>query len=306
METARRYDLPGLLFLLAATFSGLVIILIAGFLLYIAWPVLSKEGLHFITGTVWDYNTHQYGILYLIVGTVTTTALTLIIAVPLSVCTAVYLAEWAPRQIQGVMKTLIELLVGIPSVVYGIFGYFVLAGIFRDYINPGIDSLFGFIPFFRIVNPHSGLSMLLSAIVLSFMIIPIIVALTFEALKTVPGEIKEASYALGATKWDTIKRIALPAAFTGIVTATILGLMRAMGETMAVVMLSGSTGNIPSSILDSTYMMTSKILHDISDYMASAEPRSALFGIAVVLFLMEVVFVALIRLICSRYGDRTP
>jgi len=305
MNSTKTVDLPALTFLISAAFSGIFFILIAGFLLWTAFPVLSREGLGFFIGTVWDYNSNTYGIFYLIIGTLVTTALTLMIAVPIGVGTAVYLAEWAPVRVRQVMKTMIELLVGIPSVVYGIFGFFILRGLFRDYVDPAIGSVGGFIPFFRNIYPNSGLTILLAAVILSCMIIPIIVALSFDAMRAVPNEIKEASYAMGATKWDTIKRIVIPSAFTGIVTATVLGMMRAMGETMAVIMISGASAHLPVSILDDALLMTSKILNDIPDYMASGEPRSAIFAIGVALFLMEILFVALIRIISSHYGDKT-
>lgn len=297
-------DVPALTFLFAASFSAIFFILIIGFLVFTAAPVLQMEGLNFITGTVWDYETHQYGIFLYLVGTIITTLVTVLIAVPAGVCTAIYLAEWASSGIREGMKSAIELLVGIPSVVYGIFGYFILSDIFRDYIDPAINSMLGFIPIFRNVNPGSGSNILLASTVLTIMILPIIVVLSYDAMRAVPAEMREASLALGATKWDTIKRVVLPAAFTSIVTATILGMMRAMGETMAVVMLSGNSAHIPVSILDSTYMMTSKILNDIGFYSAAPEPRSALYAIAVVLLLLEIFFVGLTRLICSQFGDK--
>lgn len=305
MNLPQKFDIPHAAFFLAATFSALVIILIVGFLVSIAAPVLLMEGTGFITGTVWNYETHQYGILYFIVGTIVTTVVTLLIAIPIGVCTAIFLAEWAPPSLRNSMKTAIEMLVGIPSVVYGIFGLFVLSDIFRDHVNPAIDSVFGFIPIFKMTDPLHGGNILLAAVVLSFMIIPLIISISYDAIYSVSHDLREASYAVGATQWDTIKRIIIPSAFTAIVTASILGMMRAMGETMAVIMVAGGSAHIPSSILDNTYLMTSKILNDIPEYMASDEPRSAIFGIALVLFAMEFVFVLLIRVITSRFGDRT-
>lgn len=167
MNLTRKFDIPHAVFFLTAVFSSLVIILIVGFLVSIAAPVLLKEGTGFVTGTVWNYDTHQYGILFFIVGTVVTTVVTLLIAVPVGVCTAIFLAEWAPPFIRNPMKTAIEMLVGIPSVVYGIFGYFVLSNLFRDHINPGIDSGPGFIPIFKMEDPLHGGNILLAAIVLS-------------------------------------------------------------------------------------------------------------------------------------------
>ena len=186
---------------------------------------------------------------------------------------------------------MIELLVGIPSVVYGIFGLFVLNDLFRDYINPFMSSTLGFIPIFHYPNPSTGIGILLASTVLAIMILPTITSLSIEAINAVPQEYKEASVAIGATKWETTKKMVIPVASSGILTAVVLGVMRAMGETMAIVMLMGNTLHIPGSIMDTGYAMTSKILNDITFYVAYDEPRSALFGIAAILILSEVLIV---------------
>jgi phosphate transport system permease protein len=294
-------DSPGRLFLLAAIISISSVILIFIFLFITASPVLLKEGTGFITGTEWSYKNGEYGVLLLIAGTIVLTAVTMAIAVPLSIFTAIFLAEWSPRWLTGILRPPIEMLVGIPSVVYGIFGFFVLENIFQDFVDPFIDSTLGFIWIFKDVNPNSGTSILLASTVLSIMILPTVTALSQEALETVPRDYRHASLALGATKWETIKRIIIPAAMPGIITAFILGLMRAIGETMAVVMLMGNSLHFPTSILDTGYAMTSKILNDIGYYISFDEPKSALFAIGVVIFLMEFIFVALARFVGYRF-----
>jgi phosphate transport system permease protein len=280
---------------IAAITAGLVLLII-GFPVYTAAPVLGTTGIGFIVNSVWNYDTHEYGIRVLIIDTLLLTAMTLVIAVPCGILTAIYLAEWAPAWLEKILRPLVELLVGIPSVVYGIFGIFVLSGILGSSVNPLISSTLGqIIPFFRNTGELPRFGFFLSAIVLTIMVLPTIIALSQDAMRAVPREYREASLALGATRWETIRGVVIPAAFSGIVTSVVLALMRAMGETMAVVMLLGNTMTIPVNIFDSGYVMTSKILNDIGFYMIDPEPRAALFGIAVVIFVMEILAVAVVR-----------
>lgn len=299
MEFAK-IDVPKIAFLTSAVLSAAFVFLIFGFIFHTAAPVLAKEGLGFLTGTTWSYSDHQFGIATFIGGTLVLTAVTLVLAVPLGLGTAIFLAEWAPAWLDKPLSTMIELLVGIPSVVYGIFGFFVLSGIFRDYVNPFISNTLGFIPIFHDSTPGSGFGVLLAATILTIMVLPTITALSREAMVKVPSEFREGSFALGATKWETIRKVVLPAAIPGIITAIILALMRAMGETMAVVMVLGGMNKIPTSIFDGGTAMTSKILNDIGYRVSFEEGRSALFAIGAVLFAMEVFFVALIRLVSKR------
>jgi phosphate transport system permease protein len=294
----RNSQMPRRCFLAASVVTACIVIFIIGFVFYTAAPVLGKEGFGFVTGSTWSYD-HEYGIAIFLVGTLILTAVTLVIAVPLGIFTAIFLAEWAPAWIERIVRPLIELLVGIPSVVYGIFGFFVLENIFQYYINPFIDGTLGFIPIFRNTTPQTGLGFLLASTVLSIMILPTIVALSEEAMRSVPQEYREASFALGATKWETIKKVVVPTAITGISTGIILALLRAMGETMAVVMLIGGNDNMPESILGTGSAMTSKILNDIGFHCMYPTHLSALFAIAAVLFLLEMSFVAVVRYVSN-------
>jgi phosphate transport system permease protein len=289
-------DGPETLFLSCTVVTALFTLLILGFILLTAAPVLQKEGIGFFTGTSWDYTNQHFGILNFLVSTLVMTAMTMVIAVPLGLLTAVFLAEWAPAWLDKSISSMIELLVGIPSVVFGIFGLFVLKDIFRNTINPTISATLGFIPIFHDSN-SMGIGLLLAATVLAIMVLPTITALSRDAIRGVPQEYREASYAVGATKWETIKMIVVPAALSGIITGIILALMRAMGETMAVVMLVGCVAQVPDSIYSLTYPMTSKIINDIGYHMATDMDRSALFAIGAVLFAMEMGFVAAIRIV---------
>ncbi|WP_407356165.1 phosphate ABC transporter permease subunit PstC [Methanolobus sp. WCC5] len=292
--------IPQTVFLLCSITTAIATILFVGFIFYTAYPVFAREGLGFITGSVWDYGNNIYGIRIFIAGTLILTVVTLILALPVSIFTAIFLSEFAHPRVAAIVRPLVELLVGIPSVVYGIFGLFVLHKTFRDHVNPLIDSILGFIPIFANTSPSTATGVLLASVVLAIMILPTIVALSEDALRSVPPEYREASYSVGATQWETIRKVVIPAASGGIMGSVILGTMRAMGETMAIVMLMGNTQKIPTSILDTGYAMTSKILNEIGYYVAVDEARSALFGIAAVLFAVEMMFVALARKIGGR------
>ncbi len=298
-------DLPKGIFFAIAGITAFLVLVIIGFLVYSAFPVFKLMGIGFITTSVWSYETHQYGVLIYLVDTLVLTALTLVIAVPSGLLTAIYLAEWAPAWLERILRPLVELLVGIPSVVYGLFGLLILSNFFIDYLDPLVDRLLGFIPVFRNIHPGTHVNLFLTATILAVMVVPTIVALSQDAMRGVPDEYREASFALGATRWETIRNIVIPAAFPGIVTAVVLAMMRAMGETMAVVMLLGNTSLIPSSVFDTGYTMTAKILNDLLWNINDPEARAALFGIAVIIFLMEMLAVGGVRLICSWAQKRS-
>jgi phosphate transport system permease protein len=292
-------DIHRFLFLSCAIVTALSVIAITGYILITAAPVLGHEGFGFVFGSTWDYNTHQFGIWPYIISTVMVTLATIVIAVPIGLATAIYLAEFAPAWLDQLLSTLIELLVGIPSVVYGIFGFFVLRSYFTDLINPFIGKTLGFIPLFRL-NSNIGLGIPLAATILTIMILPVIVSLSREAMRGVPADLREGSAALGATQWETISRLVIPTSLSGIITSLILGVMRALGETMAVVMVIGNVGVTPTTFLDMGQPMTSKILLDIGYYVVEPEGRSALFAIGAVLMLMEIGFVLAIHFISKR------
>ena len=299
-----KVDVDKAMLSLSALVVGATILLIVSFIFWTATPIFQKEGLSFITGMEWSYSDGRYGILIFIANTLILTMATMLMAIPLSILTAIYLGEFAPAWLKGILRPMIELLVGIPSVVYGIFGLFILSDIYALYVDPLISSTLGFIPVFHDPNPGRSMGVLLASSVLAIMVLPTITVLSEEAIRSVPREYKEASYALGATRWDTILKTILPVAFPGMLTAIVLGMMRAMGETMAVVMLLGNSPKIPSSIMDTGYAMTSKILNDIGYYIAVDEARSALFGIAAVLFIIEAFFIYIIRIFGKRAVER--
>lgn len=293
-------DKPYLFFLSSALLLIILISVMVGVILYEAYPTVSKVGLiDFIFGTSWGKEDGRYGVWHFIMGTFWMTAVTMCMAVPLGLFTAVYLAEFAHPKTRYVMKSSIELLVGIPSVVYGIFGLFILKNPIRDYFNPVVSNSLGvFIPVFR-DSGGDGRGVFLASVVLTVMVLPTIISIAEDALRSVRREYREGSLALGTTKWETIQKIVIPTAMPGIMTAITLGLTRAVGETMAIVMLLGNVMKTPTSIFDTGYAMTSKIVNDVPEaYGSYPEAASALFGIAAVLFLVEATLILATRIIC--------
>jgi phosphate transport system permease protein len=284
--------------------STLVAILVCAIFIYYifseALPTFQREGINFLLGTIWDYDSANFGALDFIVGTLMITIVALVIACPLSIMTALFLAEFAPPFVHKFLNPVIELLVGIPSVVYGFFGAVFLDGVFRASVKPFISSTLGFIPIFHNSAPVTGYSILLAGTILAIMILPTIAVVSQEAMRSVPAEYIEASLSLGATKWETVRNVVLRVSLSGIIAAVLLGTMRAMGETMAIVMLTGNYLQLPTSILDLTFSMTSKILLDIVYRFPDNTARSALMGLAAVLFIMEMLILIVTKAIGAR------
>lgn len=286
---------------ISAIIAILVCIIFIYYIFSEAFPTFQREGIQFILGTQWDYNTSNFGIYDLLVTTLVITVMTLILACPIGILTAIFLAEFAPSGLFKILNPVIELLVGIPSVVYGYFGAFVLYGFYRSTVYPFIGSTLGFIPIFKNVAGPTGYSLLLASSILAIMILPTITVLSQEAMRSVPREYFEASLSLGATRWETVRRVVLRVSLSGIITAVLLGVMRAMGETMAIVMLTGNSMHVPTSIMDTGYAMTSKILIDILYQFPDDTARSALMGIAAVLFVIEFAVLMLTRAVGARF-----
>jgi len=242
-------------------------------------------GFGFLTSTAWDPVSEKFGALPYVYGTVVSSALALILAVPLGIGSAVYLAEIAPRRVGAVVSFVIELLAAIPSIVYGVWGFFVLAPWLRTAIEPWLISHLGFLPLFR--GYPFGIGMLNAAIVLSIMVLPTIVSISREVLLATPRSLREAALALGATPAEAIG-VALDAARPGILGAVILALGRALGETMAVTMVIGNTNRISASLLDPAATMASIIANEFTE---ATTPLyiSSLIEIALVLFAITIV-----------------
>jgi phosphate transport system permease protein len=248
-------------------------------------------GLGFLTSTSWDPVSGKFGALPYIWGTAVSSALALLLAVPLGVGSAVYLAEIAPRRVGAAVSFVVELLAAIPSIVYGVWGFFVLAPWLRSAVEPWLIAHFGFLPLFR--GYPFGIGMLNASIVLAIMVVPTIVSISREVLLSTPGSFREAALALGATHAEAIG-VALGAARPGILGSVILALGRALGETMAVTMVIGNTNRISASLLDPGSTMASIIANEFTE-ATSALHISALIEIALVLFAITIVVNGLAR-----------
>ncbi len=253
----------------------------------------AKFGLNFITGEMWDPVRENFGALPFIYGTAVSSLIGLFIAVPVSIGVAVFLTQHAPRSFRTPISFLVQLLAAIPSVVYGLWGIFVLAPLLRDHVYPWIQSAFGFLPIFK-GNPN-GLGLMTAGIILSIMIVPIITAVTTDVMGAVPGSQREAAFALGATKWEAT-RIVLQNAKSGITGAVILGLGRAVGETMAVTMVIGNRPEISASLFEPSFTIASAIANEFTEATTEVY-RHALVELGLILFVITFVINASARLL---------
>jgi phosphate transport system permease protein len=254
---------------------------------------IGKSGFSFLTGTTWDPVVDEYGALPFIFGTLVSSALALVIALPLSVGVAVFLSELAPEWVEKPISYLVELLAAIPSIVYGLWGVFVLVPWIRTTVEPPLSKTLGFLPIFK--GAPYGFGMLAAGIILAIMILPIITSISRDVLKAIPNLQREAALALGATPWEKT-RIILASARSGIFGATLLGLGRAIGETMAVTMVIGNRPEISASLFDPGHSMASVIANEFTE-ATSDMYVSALIEIALVLFVVTMVLNILARVV---------
>jgi phosphate transport system permease protein len=281
--------------------AALLVPVLLGLLVYELWKgsrlAIEKFGLGFLTTSVWDPVAERFGALPLMFGTVVSSLLALLIAVPLSLGVAIYLTEFAPKAVRQPIAFLIGLLAAIPSVVYGLWGIFVLVPILRTTVFPFLRKTLGFLPFFQ--GPIYGPSMLAAGIILAIMVMPYIMSVGREVLLAVPNTQREAALALGATRWEAVVTAVLPYARSGIIGAVILGLGRALGETMAVTMLIGNRHEIAASLFAPGYTMAAAIANEFSEAVGDMH-LSALAYVAFVLFVVTVLVNAGARLLIWR------
>lgn len=258
-----------------------------------------KFGFHFLTSSTWDPVAEEFGALPFIYGTLVSSLIALIIAVPLSIATAVYLTELAPLSIRQPIISLIEMLAAIPSVILGLWGIFVMIPFLRDYPFPFLQKYFGWTGLFT--GPIYGVSMLAGGIIIAIMILPIITSVSREILRSVPNLQREAAYALGATRWEVTRIAVLSYAKKGLFGAVILGLGRALGETMAVTMVIGNTPQIALSLFKPGYTLASVIANEFTEATTELYLQ-ALFEIALVLFGITILANLLAQLLLKTFG----
>jgi phosphate transport system permease protein len=260
----------------------------------------SKFGWSFLTTDIWDPVNEEFGALPFIYGTVVTSAVALLIGIPLGVGAAIFLAELAPPKISDALTFLIELLAAVPSVIYGLLGVFVLIPILRT-IEPGIRAVLGWTPLFQ--GPFYGVSLFSAGVVLSIMIIPFIISISREVIRAVPSDQREAALALGATRWETTWDIVVPYAKQGILGSIFLALARALGETMAVTMVVGNDPSIKASLFAPGYSIAAVIANEFTEATGDLYTH-ALIELGLVLFALTIVINAAARLLVAG-GNRT-
>ncbi len=305
---SRRDELQdkGFSYLLAFT-AFFVLIALAGAALSMLWggrDVLAQEGWSFFFSTEWNPVENRYGALIPIYGTLVTAAIAMVIAVPVSFGIALYLTEVAPSWLRGPVGSAIELLAGIPSIIYGMWGLFVLVPVMTEYVTPWLNDHLGTLPLIGAVfqGPPIGIGMLTAGFVLAIMVIPFVSSVTRDVFLTVPTRLKESAYALGATKWEVVWDVVLPYTKSAVIGGVFLGLGRALGETMAVAYVVGNTVRFSVSLLEPGTTIAALIANDFAE--ATDTYRSALLLLGFVLFIVTFLVLAIARLMLMQLQRR--
>ena len=285
---------------LTLVFALVIVALLVGTIIVLgieAVPAIRKFGLGFFTSTNWNAVTEQFGALPAIYGTLVSALIALIIAVPISLGAAIFLVELAPNWMRAPSSFLIEMLASIPSVIIGLWGLFVLVPFIRSPIESWLGGHLGFLPLFQ--GPPFGVGFLSAGVILAIMIIPIITAVSRDAMQAVPDTQREAMLSLGATRWETISKAVIPYCRSGLVGAVILGLGRALGETMAVTMVIGNSYNLTDSLFSPGATIASKIALEFSE-ASPGVPVAALVELALVLFAVTFIVNVVARVLVWR------
>lgn len=301
----RKFHLQDRLFHYVTQLFALIVLAALGGILvsltYEAWPSIKAFGVPFLWTDVWSVPDDEYGALAAIYGTVVTSVLALLIAVPISFGIALFLTETCPVWLRRPLGTAIELLAGIPSIVYGIWGLFVFAPLFAEYVQPPIQDLLGNVPVIGgwFSGPPIGVGILTASIVLSMMVIPFIASVMRDVFDTVPHVLKESAYGVGCTTWEVMRNIVLPYTRVGVIGGIMLGLGRALGETMAVTFVIGNANRINGSL----FAPGTSIASTLANEFGEADPGlhiASLFELGLVLFVITFIVLAISRWLISR------
>lgn len=282
----------------------LVLVLLAGIMLSMVvggWPAFREFGLGFITSSTWDTQNEQYGAWPAIVGTLSTALIALVIGVPLSLGIAVYLTQLAPPWFKQPVSTAIELLAAVPSIIYGMWGLFVFVPLFAAYVQIPLSNIVEGIPIVGTVlysRSPSGLGILTAGFILAFMIIPFIASITRDMLEQIPSVLRESAYGIGATTWEVVRHVLVPQAGVSIIGAIMLGLGRALGETMAVTFVVGNANRLSASIMDPGSTIASRIANEFNEAMGLQ--LNALIALGCILFFVTFVVLVIARILVSR------
>ena len=285
-------------------FAFLVLASLVGILISLtieAWPSLKEFGPSFLWTNIWSVPDDEYGALAAIYGTVVTSVLALLIAVPISFGIALFLTETCPLWLRRPLGTAIELLAGVPSIIYGIWGLFIFAPLFAEYIQPPIQEALGDVPVIGglFAGPPIGVGILTASIVLAMMVIPFVASVMRDVFETVPGVLKESAYGVGCTTWEVVRNIVLPYTRVGVIGGIMLGLGRALGETMAVTFVIGNANRIVGSLFSPGTSIASTLANEFGE----ADPGlhiASLFALGLILFVISFVVLAISRWLISR------
>ncbi|MDO5289483.1 MAG: phosphate ABC transporter permease subunit PstC [Pseudomonadota bacterium] len=304
LAVARKQRLQDALFhRLTQAFSLLVLLALLGIIVSLflnAWPAFKTFGLPFLWGTEWDAINDQYGAAIAIVGTLASAGIAMLIAVPLGFGIALFLTENCPTWLRRPLGTAVELLAAVPSIIYGMFGLFVFAPLFADYLQVPLQNLLGGMPLvgWLFGGPISGLGILTAGIVLAFMVLPFIAAVMRDVFEIVPSILRESAYGLGCTTWEVVRKVVLPYTQKGVVGGVMLGLGRALGETMAVTFVIGNATRMPASLFSPGASIASTLANEFGE--AAEMHMSALFALGFLLFIITFVVLALAKLMIAR------
>jgi len=285
---------------ITAACAGLIVIVILALVLELAWNSrlsLHRFGAGFLISRAWNPVTGEFGALSSIYGTLVSTAIAMLLAVPLALITALFLVELAPPRLSRVVGAGIELLAAIPSIIYGMWGLFVFAPFMAEHVEPALGRSLGFLPLFQ--GPPMGIGMLTAGVILALMILPFICAVSRDVFQMVPAVVKESAYGLGATTWEVTHKVTVRYGIRGIIGAAFLGLGRAIGETMAVTFVIGNDHSFSASLFDSGNSIASTLANEFSE---ASDPiyLSALVELGLVLFFITAVVQALAQVWLGR------
>ena len=288
---------------LTQTFSLLVLLALTGIIasLFInAWPAFQKFGINFIWRVEWDIVNEEFGAAISIVGTLASTGIAMLIAVPLAFGIAVFLTETCPTWLRRPLGTAIELLAAVPSIIYGMFGLFVFAPLFADYMQVPLQKILGGMPLvgFLFGGSTNGMGILAAGIVLAFMVLPFIAAVMRDVFEITPPILRESAYGLGCTTWEVIRNVVLPYTQKGVIGGIMLGLGRALGETMAVTFVIGNANRMPTSLFSPGTSIASTLANEFGE--AAEFHIATLFALAFLLFAITFLVLAMAKVLINR------